>query len=176
MTELISAESDLKKIRGIAFDVDGVLTDGSFWWGPNGEEWKRFSFIDVMGISLARRAGLELALISGEDSYLVDWYAQKMRIRHAVRGCRDKAGALRDFATAAGMELNEICFMGDDVNDLPAMRIAALSAAPATAAKDVLVEAQFISKATGGNGAVRELIEAILAARGLDLQEVFARP
>jgi len=156
-------------------DVDGVLTDGGLWWGPGGEEWKRFCFADIMGVSLARRAGLELALISGENSPLVDRYAEKMHIRHVIKGCRDKATALREFAASAGIELAEICFFGDDVNDLSAMRIAGFSAAPANAARDVLVHANFIAKNNGGNGAVRELMDALLAARGLCAEEVFFR-
>jgi len=129
-----------------------------------------------MGVSLARRAGLELALISGEDSPLIDRYAKKMHIRHIYKGCRDKAFALREFAAAVKMELSEICFMGDDVNDLPAMRLAGLAAAPANASQDVLSAATFLAKNTGGNGAVRELIEALLAARGLQAAEVFLKP
>ena len=175
MTETNSANSGLERIRAVALDVDGVLTDGGLWWGPGGEEWKRFCFADIMGVSLARRAGLELALISGEKSPLVDRYAEKMQIRHVTKGCRDKATALREFAAATGIELAEICFMGDDVNDLPAMQIAGFSAAPANAARDVLVRADFIAKCAGGNGAVRELIEALLAARGLSVQDVFTR-
>ncbi len=169
------AATELKTIRAVAIDVDGVLTDGGLWWGPRGEEWKRFCFADIMGVSLARRAGLILALISGENSPLVDRYAEKMQIRHVVKGCRDKAGALRDFATAAGVKLTEVCFMGDDVNDLPAMAIAGFSAAPANAVPAVLQRANFIARAPGGNGAVRELMDALLAAKGLSAQEVFTR-
>jgi 3-deoxy-D-manno-octulosonate 8-phosphate phosphatase (KDO 8-P phosphatase) len=176
MTEAGTVKGALERIRAIAFDVDGVLTDGGIWWGPGGEEWKRFCFADIMGVSLARRAGLELALISGEDSPLVDRYAHKMHIQHVTKGCRDKAAALREFALAAGIELANICFMGDDVNDLPAMRIAGLRAAPANACKDVLAETDFVAKNAGGNGAVRELIDALLAARGLRAEEVFHRP
>lgn len=165
----------LKKIQAVAIDVDGVLSDGGLWWGPDGQEWKRFCFADIMGVSLARRAGLILALISGENSPLVDRYADKLLIRHVVKGCRDKATALREFAVVAGINLTEICFMGDDVNDLPAMAIAGLSAAPANASGVVLARAGFVCKALGGNGAVRELMDAILNARGLTAQEVFLR-
>lgn len=164
-----------ERIRAIALDVDGVLTDGGFWWGHGGEEWKRFCFADIMGLSLARRAGLEIALISGEDSPLVDRYAQKMLIRYVAKGCRDKAASLREFAAQVKVDLAEICFMGDDVNDLPAMQIAGFSAAPANAAQDVLAYAAFVARSTGGNGAVRELIEKLLAARGLSASEVFTR-
>ena len=106
---------------------------------------------------------------------MVDRYAEKMLIRHVVKGCRDKAAALREFAASSGVKLTEVCFMGDDVNDLPAMTIAGLSAAPGNAAALVLARANFIAKAFGGNGAVRELLDALLAARGLNPQEVFTR-
>ena len=152
----------LRGVRAIALDVDGVLTDGGFWWGANGEEWKRFCFADVMGLSLARKAGFRMALISGEDSPLVDRFAAKMGITEVHKGCKDKAAALRLFAERNGLGLSEICFMGDDVNDLGAMAIAGVSAAPANARPEVLRAAAFVSKEAGGNGAVRELVDAIL--------------
>ncbi len=155
----------MKKIRAIAFDVDGVLTDGGIWWGPNGEEWKRFCFADVMGVSLACKAGLIVTLISGEDSPLVDRFAAKFKLADITKGCREKAAALRLFAERNQLQLNEICFMGDDINDLPAFEIAGLSAAPADARAAVLRKAEFIATSKGGNGAARELIDAILEAR-----------
>ena len=176
MTEANSAKRGPELIRALALDVDGVLTDGGLWWGPGGEEWKRFCFADIMGVSLAQRAGLKFALISGEASPLVDRYAAKMQIQHVFKGCRDKAAALREFASTAGIELAQICYMGDDVNDLPAMQIAGFSAAPANAARDVLACADFVSENFGGNGAVREVIEALLRARGLSVPEVFSKP
>jgi 3-deoxy-D-manno-octulosonate 8-phosphate phosphatase (KDO 8-P phosphatase) len=169
------ARSELKTIRAVALDVDGVLTDGSVFWGPNNEEWKRICFADIMGVSLGRRAGLTFALISGEDGPLVDRYAAKMNIRHVVKGCRNKAGAMRDFSSVTGIELSRICFMGDDINDLPAMQIAGASAAPANAVSEVLAQADFVAKRSGGNGAVRELIDAWLDSRGLSALEVFSR-
>jgi 3-deoxy-D-manno-octulosonate 8-phosphate phosphatase (KDO 8-P phosphatase) len=151
-------------IKAIVLDVDGVLTDGGVWWGPNGEEWKRFSFPDIMGLSLARKAGLKVALISGEDSPLVDRLAAKMAITDVHKNCKDKAAALRSFADRHQLGLQEVCFMGDDVNDLDAMAIAGLSAAPADARSAVLEKVSFISSHTGGNGAVRELVDTVLSA------------
>jgi 3-deoxy-D-manno-octulosonate 8-phosphate phosphatase (KDO 8-P phosphatase) len=161
-------------LRGIALDVDGVLTDGGVWWGPNGEEWKRFCFADIMGVSRARKAGLTVALISGEDSPLVDRFAAKLGLIHIEKNCKDKAAALRRFSEAAGIPLAEICFMGDDVNDLPAMEIAAMTAAPANAQQPVLERVDFIASNNGGNGAVRELVEALLSARIRAPQAVLA--
>lgn len=156
---------NLASIRAIALDVDGVLTDGTFWWGPDGQEWKRFSFADVMGVSLARKAGLIVALISGENSPLVDRFALKMGITDVHKNCKNKAEALRRFADRNALELEGICFMGDDVNDLAALTIAGLAAAPADARPEVRAKAAFITTCGGGNGAVRELVDAVLQAR-----------
>ncbi len=152
-------------LRAIALDVDGVLTDGGVWWGPDGEEWKRFCFADIMGVSLARKAGFTIALISGEDSPLVDRFATKLGIVHVEKNCKDKGSALKRFAEAASLSLDEICFMGDDVNDLAAMKLAGMSASPANGQPAVREIADFVANSTGGNGAVRELVEALLASR-----------
>lgn len=160
----MTAEPDFGRIRAIALDVDGVLTDGGFWWGPDGGEWKRFCFADVMGISLGRKAGIVFALISGEESPLVDRFAAKMGITDVFKGCKDKAAALRDFASRHALDLRDIAFMGDDVNDLGAMKIAGVSAAPADARPQVLAVVGFRSRYAGGNGAVRELVDAIRGA------------
>ena len=152
----------MKKIKAVALDIDGVLTDGTFTWGPNGEEYKQFSFYDVMGISLASNAGIIFALISGEDNALIDRFAQKMKIVDIYKGCKDKAGALISFAEKNFLELNQICFMGDDVNDIGALEIAGLSIAPANAHKSVKQKAEIITEKSGGHGAVRELLDIIL--------------
>jgi 3-deoxy-D-manno-octulosonate 8-phosphate phosphatase (KDO 8-P phosphatase) len=149
-------------IKAIALDVDGVLTDGSFWWGPDGQEWKRFHFRDVMGISRAQKAGIMFALISGENSPLVDRFATKMNITAIFKGCKDKGLALQEFAARNGLPLAAIAFMGDDINDLGAMKAAGLSAAPADAHPCVLEQAVFVAKGCGGHGAVRELVDHLL--------------
>jgi 3-deoxy-D-manno-octulosonate 8-phosphate phosphatase (KDO 8-P phosphatase) len=155
----------MHRTRAVALDVDGVLTDSTFYWGPSGEEFKRFSFLDIMGVSLGRGAGLIFALISGEDSPLVDRYAEKMGITDVFKGCKDKAAALRAFVERHGLDLSQVCFIGDDVNDLPAMRIAGISGAPATAHGAARDAATYVARCPGGLGAVREIIDLILAAR-----------
>jgi 3-deoxy-D-manno-octulosonate 8-phosphate phosphatase (KDO 8-P phosphatase) len=155
----------MKELRAIVLDVDGVLTDGGVWWGPNGEEWKRFCFADIMGVSRAIKAGLVVGLISGEDSPLVDRFAAKMGITDVEKNCKDKARALRAFADRRGFALSEVGFMGDDVNDVGAMSIAGLAAVPANAIAAARACASFVATKDGGHGAVRELVEAILLAR-----------
>jgi 3-deoxy-D-manno-octulosonate 8-phosphate phosphatase (KDO 8-P phosphatase) len=155
----------MKQLKALVLDVDGVLTDGGVWWGPNGEEWKRFSFADIMGVSRAMKSGLIVALISGEDSPLVDRFAVKMGITDIEKNCKDKARALRAFTERRSLALNEVSFMGDDVNDLEAMDIAGLAAAPANAVPQVLERAAFVSTKHGGHGAVRDLVDTILRAK-----------
>ena len=150
-------------IKAIVLDVDGVLTDSTFWWGPDGEEFKRFSFTDIMGISLGRKAGLIFALISGENSPLVDRFAEKMGISDIYKGCKDKAAALQSFARKHNLDLSEVCFMGDDVNDLPALELAGLAAAPANAHETLRRKATLVTQQSGGQGAVRELIDILLS-------------
>jgi 3-deoxy-D-manno-octulosonate 8-phosphate phosphatase (KDO 8-P phosphatase) len=166
----------LVTLRAIAFDVDGVLTDGTFIWSSAGEESKRFSFADIMGMSLLRRLGIKMALVSGEPSPLVDRYAEKMHIPFVLKGTRDKATALRDFTTKFEIPLKQACFFGDDVNDLSAMEIAGLCACPSNAATEVLAHVAqhgYVALLPGGQGAVRSFADAILAARNLRSRDVF---
>ena len=153
------------RIKAIAMDVDGVLTDGGVWWGPNGEEWKRFHFADIMGLSLAQKSGIVIALMSGENSPLVDRLASKFGIVDVHKNCKDKAGALRTFSERHRLRLQEICFIGDDVNDLPALNLVGLSACPADARPSIRKLCQLVTKLPGGNGAVREVVDMLLGVR-----------
>ena len=162
----------MEQIKAIAMDVDGVLTDGGVWWGPNGEEWKRFHFADIMGLSLARKSGLLIALISGENSPLVDRLAEKLGITDIHKGCKDKASALRAFAERHSLPLQQICFIGDDVNDLAALAIAGLSACPSDARVSIREKCRVVAKLSGGNGAVREIVDMLLQAGTLSPKAV----
>ncbi len=167
----------LRTLQAIAFDVDGVLTDGTLTWSTDSNaEIKSFSFADIMGVSLLRRLGIKMALISGEPSSLVDRYAAKMHIPYVVKGTRDKATALREFTAKFAIPLTHACFFGDDVNDLLAMEIAGLCACPANAAAEVRDYVQkngFLSTQPGGRGAVREFTDLLLRARNLQGRDVF---
>lgn len=156
-------------IKALAMDVDGVLTDNTFWWSTSGEESKRFCFADVTGIALAREAGLKLALISGESSAaartLVERFAAKVKITDVFVGCHDKPAAVRQFAAQHRLELNEICFIGDDVLDAAAMKIVGVGVAPANAQVVAKQAAHLIATRDGGMGVAREVIELILSHR-----------
>ncbi len=151
----------MKPIKAVALDVDGVLTDGALWWNADGVELKRFSFRDVMGISRASKQGVIFALVSGEDNPHVTRFAKKMNITNVYQGCKDKGAALQSFAQLHGFALSEICFMGDDINDVGAMKLAGLAAAPADAHASALAVAKFVAGSHGGDGAVRELLDTI---------------
>ena len=150
-------------IDAVVMDVDGVLTDGTFWWSVSGDELKRFSFMDVMGISIGRKAGLVFGLITGESTPFAELFANKMSITECHTGCKEKATALRLIAERQAIPLGNICYVGDDINDLPAMELAGLSAAPANAHPSVLDFANLCLKNQGGSGAIRELVDYILA-------------
>lgn len=158
-----------ESINAVAMDVDGVLTDGTFWWSTSGEELKRFCFADVTGIPVAQQAGIALVLVSGESSQagkaLVQRFADKLKITDVYTGCHDKAGAVRDFAERHHLELSEICFIGDDLQDLQAMEIVGLAVAPADAQPAARAKAKFVASRAGGHGVVREVLDAILKTR-----------
>lgn len=158
-----------EQVKAIATDVDGVLTDGTFWWGTNGEEFKRFSFADVTGIALARKAGIKLALISGESSeagkLLVQRFADKLQIADVYKGCHDKAAAVREFAERCDLPLSQVCFIGDDIPDLPALEIVGVPVTPANAQSAAKEKAVWIASRDGGCGVLREVIDQVLQQR-----------
>ncbi|MBB6050333.1 KdsC family phosphatase [Armatimonas rosea] len=158
----------LARIRLLALDVDGTLTDGGIYFGANGEELKRFHTQDGLGIVLARGVGLQVAWVTGRDSSIVWRRSQELATpRHLVmQGVKDKVKALEFLARETQVSLSEVAFMGDDLNDLPAMSEAEVALCPADAASHVLRAADWVASRRGGEGAVREAIELILTARG----------
>lgn len=162
----------IEKIKAVAMDVDGVLTDGTFWWGTNGEEFKRFSYADTTGISQAMRAGIKIGLISGESSpagmKLVQRLADKLKIEDVYKGCHDKEAAVREFAQKYGLDLSEVCFVGDDFIDVPAMSVVGLAVAPADAQHIARSKAHIVTSLNGGHGAVRELLDRLLLNNSIE--------
>ena len=154
-----------RAVRGLACDVDGVLTDGGLYVGPSGETLRRFHVRDGMGLRLLREAGYALALISGESGDGIRRRAEKLRIEHVYLGIEDKAAAFADFAAKAGLQAGELAYAGDDVNDLGPMALAGLAAAVPGAPAELRKAAHLVLKTPGGQGAVRELCDLLLAAR-----------
>ena len=160
-----SLTASLQKIKLLALDVDGVLTDGSIYISPAGEVFKGFNAKDGMGISCALRSGLQIAVITGRQSPIVERRCEELGITLLQQGVKDKRLALEQMAQRLGLVREEIAYMGDDLNDIPAFKASGLNLVPADAAIEVMAVADIITKASGGRGAVREAITMILAAQ-----------
>ena len=160
-----SLTASLQKIKLLALDVDGVLTDGSIYISPAGEGFKGFNAKDGMGISCALRSGLQIAVITGRQSPIVERRCEELGITLLQQGVKDKRLALQQMAQKLGLVREEIAYMGDDLNDIPAFKASGLNLVPADAAIEVMAVADIITKASGGRGAVREAITMILAAQ-----------
>ena len=156
------------RIRLVALDMDGTLTDGSINISGQGELFKRFNAKDGLGITAAKRHGLRVAVITGRKGPIIRYRAEELGIAEDVMsGISAKKQALFALAGKHGLTPEEIAFMGDDLNDLPAILTAGLSAAPADAAEDVKSRVSWVSPHKGGQGAVRDLLELVLKARGI---------
>jgi 3-deoxy-D-manno-octulosonate 8-phosphate phosphatase (KDO 8-P phosphatase) len=155
----------LRTIRLFATDVDGVLTDAGMYYSESGDEWKKFNTRDGMGIKLLQKAGLITAVVTQESTKLVARRGQKLTIPEVHQGVYDKLALLRDLAGRYGLTMQQVCYIGDDVNDLEALTTVGLSAAPADAVPSVLAAVHYRCKKKGGEGAVRELADLILAAQ-----------
>jgi 3-deoxy-D-manno-octulosonate 8-phosphate phosphatase (KDO 8-P phosphatase) len=156
----------LARVRLLALDVDGTLTDGTIGYDDTGRETKSFSIHDGLGIVLARFVGLETAWITGRTSPLVERRARELGVKLLFQGVRDKTVVLADVAVRNGLSVNDIAYMGDDLNDLPALRLAGAALAPANAAPEILAASHYVTPRAGGHGAVRDAVTAILSARG----------
>jgi 3-deoxy-D-manno-octulosonate 8-phosphate phosphatase (KDO 8-P phosphatase) len=161
------APGRLAGIRFLYADGDGVLTDGKVYVGPDGVEWKRFSLRDGMGVERLRKlAGVEVGIISGEDSPALARRAAKLGITRLYLGIKDKRAVLESAAQAEGLPLSGFAFIGDDVNDLEVMAAAGFSACPADAMPAVVAAAEYVCRNRGGEEAFREVCELIIRDKG----------
>ncbi|MEX5213161.1 MAG: HAD hydrolase family protein [Nitrospiraceae bacterium] len=156
----------LKSIRLLATDVDGVLTDAGMYYTESGDELKKFNTRDGMGIKLLQKAGLITAIVTQERTKLVARRADKLTIPELHQGVMDKLSCLREMALKYGLTLKEVAYIGDDVNDLEALRAVGLSAAPADAMPAIRKAVRYVCRQKGGEGALREIADLILSAQG----------
>ncbi len=155
-----------RRVRLVAFDVDGTLTDGRLYIGPGGEAMKAFSVRDGFGLALLREAGIRLAIVTARRSSIVDARAAELRFDDVRQGVGDKAQALRALGVERGIALEDCAFVGDDWPDLQAMAIAGLAASVADAPASVRERAHWVSTLGAGHGAVREFADFVLHAQG----------
>lgn len=153
-------------IRLLLTDCDGVLTDAGVYYSAAGEELKRFSLRDGMGVERLRElARVETGIITGEHSLIVARRAEKLRIEELHLGIKNKKALLTGILGRRGLRPDEVAYIGDDTNDEAAMRSVGLSACPADAAEDILSIADYICRKPGGHGAFREFAELIIRAK-----------
>ena len=155
-------------IRLVAFDIDGVFTDGRFYLSNDGVESKAFSTQDGYGIRRLLDAGVAVAVISGRKSTAVEQRMLELGVRHVVQGCADKIAAFDEITAELNITDAECAYVGDDIPDLPLLKKAGTSIAVANAVAQLHRECDYVTQASGGFGAVREVCDMILAARQQD--------
>ena len=165
MTNERSVEERASRVKLLLMDCDGVLTDGRIWILESGEDQKAFNTRDGLGLELLHRAGLRSGIISGRQSSAVQRRAESLGMSYLRQGCENKLSAFEEILNAAGVDRSEVAFIGDDLNDVPLMRRSELAVAVADAVSEAQQFAHFVTKARGGNGAVRETVELILKAQ-----------
>ena len=154
-----------QRIRLLVLDVDGVLTDGRLWYGPEGETLKVFHVRDGAGIRQLQGAGIPVAVISGRASAALERRCAELGIRHLRQGADNKVAALRELLAETGLSAAACACVVDDTPDLPLMAIVGLPIAVADAHPDVIAAARYVTRAVGGAGAVREVCDLLLETR-----------
>jgi 3-deoxy-D-manno-octulosonate 8-phosphate phosphatase (KDO 8-P phosphatase) len=164
MTEELQRKAQAIKL--VAFDVDGIMTDGRLYFTSLGDEIKAFNVKDGLGLKLLRDSGVEVAIITGRTSELVNRRATDLKIQHLVQGREDKRVALIELISELGLKPEQVAYMGDDLPDLPAIRFAGLGVTVSDAMPIILQHADLITEHKGGDGAVREFCDWLLLAQG----------
>lgn len=157
--------SKMKPIKLLFLDVDGVLTDGGIWVDEEGREYVRFDIQDGKGIARAQEAGLIIAFVTAKQLEATQRRAETLGVKEVWLGVKDKAKVFETLRRRYGLNSEEIAAVGDDLQDLPAMERAGLAVAVVNARPEVKGIAHYITKARGGQGAIRDLVELILEAK-----------
>ncbi|MFQ6021653.1 MAG: KdsC family phosphatase [Acidiferrobacterales bacterium] len=160
------------KVRVVVFDVDGVLTDGKLLMDDDGKEYKAFHSRDGHGIKMLQRTGVEIGIITGRTSRLVERRVTELGIKHVFQGCEDKLPVFQGLLAKLRIEPAQAAFLGDDVTDLPIMLKAGLAVAVSDGHTLVKHYAHWVTPSSGGQGAVRELCEVIMHAQGTYVAEI----
>lgn len=154
-----------KQLRLMAFDVDGVMTTGSLYYGPDGELFKTFNSLDGHGLKALAGSGVTLAIITGRNSPMVAKRAADLGIEHVIQGREDKGKALASLAASLNVTLNQCAYMGDDQPDVSALTEVALAFSVVNGHQSARAVADYVTQSRGGEGAVREVCDLLLVAR-----------
>ncbi len=155
-----------RQVRLALFDVDGVMTDGTLFVSAQGESFKPFNILDGLGLKLLKSSGVATGILTGRSSAAVSTRAGELDIDHLIQGANDKLRAYVDLRQQLGLDDEHICYMGDDLPDLPVLRRCGLALSPPGAVDEVRSEVHFVTHTRGGKGAVREACELIMRAQG----------
>ncbi|WNK21396.1 HAD hydrolase family protein [Halomonas piscis] len=166
MPQSIAPSAGLANVRLLALDVDGVLTDGRLYFQADGLETKAFHTQDGHGLKMLKRMGIDVALITGRDSPMVTRRATALGIPHVYQGCEHKLDTLSGLCDSLGISLEQVAYCGDDLPDLAAIQVAGVGICVPNAPAYVQKHADWVTRRTGGHGAVREICDTLLGAQG----------
>lgn len=160
--QIVSFNSNTQKIKLFLTDCDGCLTDGGMYYTENGDELKKFNTKDGMGFSLLKEHGILAGVITGENMELNRRRAEKLKLDIYESGCKDKLEVIKGICAKKGFSLNDVCYVGDDLNDLETIRDVGFGCCPSDAVSEIRDVADYVAKAKGGDGVVREVIDLVL--------------
>lgn len=159
-------KEQLKKIKYLIIDVDGTLTDAGIYYDEHGNELKKFCTKDAAGFFTAHKAGIRIMILTGRECAATTRRMQEMKVEYLVQDCKDKITYIRNFLSENRIGREEIGYLGDDLNDLPGMRLCGFVGCPADACDEVKEIADYVSGVKGGYGAVRDIVSHLLKVRG----------
>ena len=163
---MTNPQNPTPKTQLLVLDVDGVLTDGGLYVDDKGQPSKKFNVKDGLGIKLAQRFGIQVAILTGKTSNVVDHRAKELGIEHVIQGSKDKGADIKALCETTGIPIQHAAMIGDDLPDLPAFAVVGFKIAVGDAVDELKAAADFVTTKAGGRGAVREAIEHLLKAQG----------
>ena len=160
-------KEDIARVEAIVLDVDGVMTDGGIIPTPEGDFIRRYNAKDGYAIASAIREGLKVCVISGGRGRMLENRLQMLGVTRFYLNCMDKVAAIQEFANDYNIDLENVIYMGDDIPDLECMRLVGVPVCPSDAAMEVVEASRYISEFSGGHGAVRDIVEQVMRAKGV---------
>lgn len=146
-------------------DIDGVWTDGGMYYDQNGNEWKKFHTYDSAGVLFCHRAGIPVGILTGEDTEIVKRRAEKVKIDYLSQGVKDKVAVAKELCKKLDITLEEVAYIGDDLNDLELLKVVGISAAPASAPEYIKEVVDMVMEKRGGEGVFREFVEKVVGVK-----------
>lgn len=160
-------KEDIARVEAIVLDVDGVMTDGGIIPTPDGDFIRRYNAKDGYAVAAALREGIKVCVISGGRGRMLENRLQMLGVTRMYLNCMDKVAAINEFIADYGLSADDMIYMGDDIPDLECMRLVGIPVCPADAAMEVVEASRYVSEYCGGHGAVRDIVEQVMRARGI---------